>query len=64
MGNEIKIYDKKYKKIQDISINISGISKSLKIIDYCINFLFVKIILINDLLNDIFKNGDKFGKNT
>ena len=42
MGNERKIYDQKYKKIQDISINISGISKLLKIIDYCINFFICK----------------------
>ena len=64
MGNEIGIYDRKYKKIQDISASISGISKLLTIIGYFINYLFAKITLINDLSNDILKKGNKFGKNT
>ncbi len=64
MGNEIGIYDRKYKKIQDISASISGISKLLTIIGYFINYLFVKITLINELSNEILKKGNKFGKNT
>jgi len=64
MENETGIFDRKYQKVQDISASISGISELLTIIGYCINYLFAKITLINDLSNDILKKGDKFGKNT
>ena len=63
MQNQLQIYDRTYQKIQDISASISGISKLLTIIGYCINYLFAKFTLINDLSNDILKKTDKFGMN-
>ena len=64
MQNQLQIYDRTYQKIQDISASISGISKLLTIIGYCINYLFAKFTLINDLSNDILKKTDKFGIKT
>ena len=64
MQNQIEIYDRTYQKIQDISASISGISKLLSIIGYCLNYLIANIILIQDTSNDIFKKTEKFGKNT
>ena len=62
MQNQMEIFDRTYQKIQDISANISGISKLFSIIGYYLNYLISKVTLIQDLSNDIIKNIDKCDK--
>ena len=53
MQNMLNVYDRKYKRLQDVSANIGGIVKLIMILSKMINFFFYKYCIIKDLDNDM-----------
>ena len=53
MQNMLNVYDRKYKRLQDVSANIGGIVKLVMILSKMINFFFYKYCIIKDLDNDM-----------
>jgi hypothetical protein len=53
MQNMQEVYQRKYKKLQDISASIGGIINLIMVLSKIIYKLFEKYILINDMINNL-----------
>ena len=53
MQNMLNVYDRKYKRLQDVSANIGGIVKLVMILSKMINFFFYKYCIVKDLDDDM-----------
>ena len=53
MQNMLNVYDRKYKRLQEVSANIGGIVKLIMILSKMINYFFYKYCIIKDLDDDM-----------
>jgi hypothetical protein len=53
MQNMMEVYDRKYKRLQDVSANIGGIVKLVMILSKLLTFFFYKYTIIKDLSDDM-----------
>ena len=68
MQNRLQLYERAYKRIQDILANVGGITKAITLLAQLINMLYYKYIVLLDtekflnklIKNDILKNDSSF----
>jgi len=58
LSNNLKFYERKYKRIQDVISNIGGINQAITVIAFIINKLYNKFITLCDTENLLFSTID------
>ena len=62
MQNIEQVYERNYKKLQDITGSVGGMIKLITVITNVLNCFFKKYIIFKDLNNDILSNYKKIGE--
>lgn len=64
MPNRLEVYERSYKKIQDLAASLGGVSKLILTVAQMLNYFYHYYILINDFNLELYRTNKKVGRTT